>query len=61
VPLDLDAVLVCLDTLAVVALQCGRATLSSTAVLDILTIPVQRFDGEAALDVHDVALVCMGP
>ena len=50
--------LVCLDTLAACSSrvwadsQCGRAT---TAVLDILTISVQRFDAQPALDVHEVS------
>ena len=44
-PLELDSVLVCLDTLASCLAFVG-ATLSSTAVLDILTSSVQRFDAQ---------------
>ena len=46
-PLELDSVLVCLDTLAVALLHARVwATLASTAVLDILTSSVQRFDAQ---------------
>ena len=36
------------------------ATLVSTAVLDILTISVQRFDAQPALDVHEVSFLVFG-
>ena len=59
-PLDLDAVLVCLDALAVLpALSYPYGC--STAVLNILTITVQRFDaqpafGTLAIGVREAAL-----
>ena len=40
--------------------SCVGATLSSTAVLDILTISVQRFDAQPALDVHEVSFLVFG-
>ena len=47
-PLELDSVLVCLDTLAVLAVLKPGQYGCSTAVLNILTISVQRFDAQPA-------------
>ena len=47
--------LVCLDTLAVCPARVRRATHpSSLAVLDLLTVSVQRFDGESAFGTFTV-------
>ena len=49
--------LVCLDTLASCSARCAvwRATRQRHSYVDILTISVQRFDAQPALDVHDVS------
>ena len=57
-PLDLDAVLVCLDTLALLCFV--RPLRYPSAVLDILTLSVQHFDAQPALDVHEVSFLVIG-
>ena len=61
-PLRSSMGLVCLDTLAVsllsLLLSCvWRATLPRHSYVDILTLSVQHFDAQPALDVHEVSFL----